>query len=160
MAPCPFPSVVGGLGLNGAGPVKSAGIAGEPDAERPVRAFDALGGVGGLGHRADRVDVLGDDVGLLVDGLEEVQIPALGCDRLAPHAVLPDVATGAAGVEREVLQVSRAVESEALGDDVDSGLAFEELPDVCGGHVGPERDVERVDVHERRGHLQPHRVDF
>ncbi len=88
-----------------------------PDTEGIVGPADALFGLRSDPYRANGVNVLGDDVGFLVNRLEQVQVAPFDGDRLAPDAVLPEVTARAASVECEVFEFPCAVDAERLGNE-------------------------------------------
>ena len=83
---------------------------------------------------ADAVDVLGDDVGLLVDGLEAVELLAVEHrDRLLEDPVLPEVGPRPAEVLGVLPELGVALDPGGLADEADAAVVLKDLQHLFAG---------------------------
>ena len=130
---------------------------------------DAEGGIGlgpggcgillDLAHGPYAIDVLGDDIGLLVNGLVVVQGVADDLDAVLPDDDLVHVGPVASEVPCELHDLGGGLDTVLALHEPDTGSLLQDVDDLLGGGLGGELCDDGVDVHQGGGGLDRHCVD-
>lgn len=109
-----------------------------PDSDETERFVGHPDGLLRILHRshqgADAVDVLGDDVGLLVDRLEAVELFAVeDRDRLLEDPVLPEIRPRPAEILGVLPELGVALDPHGLADEPDPAVVLKDLQHLLAG---------------------------
>src|SRR5208337_385887 len=100
-------------------------------------------------HRPDRINILHNHVGFLVDCLEETEFVVLCIDGILENAVLVEIGTWPPEIHREFLELGGAPDTGSLLDQAKTGVIVDKPDDPVTVHSLLCRDPDRVHMHHR-----------
>src|SRR5208337_4429059 len=100
-------------------------------------------------HRPDRINILHNHVGFLVDCLEETEFVVLCIDGILENAVLVEIGTWPPEIHSEFLELGGAPDTGSLLDQAKTGVIVDKPDDPVTVHSLLCRDPDCVHMHHR-----------